>query len=237
MSTSIPMMLKELHRLRRHLRELQTELDLGPRVMKAQQDKLATEKAAHQSAHDAILRLKLKLKEDEISLQQVEMTLAKHQAHLNSAGSQKEYDAKKIEINHATTKKNELEDAILNGINDIEMRTADLPNVDKRWRDAQSEFEQSQRDALERIERMKADQAETQKKVEEAENQLPPTVKPQYDRLIKSYGPDGLAGVNGRNCRNCRTAITEQQRNNIVAGLFQCCARCGRALYIEEGTE
>lgn len=236
MSVSVPSVLKELHRLRRHLRELQSEIDLGPRVMKLQQDKLAAEDKAHKESYDAIKRLKLKQKEDEITLQQTEMSLAKYQAHLNSAGSKKEYDAKQTEIRTAAAKKGELEDAILATITEIDERTADLPNVERRWAEAQREFEQFQADAKARLDRMVADQKETAARVAEWEAKLPVEVKGQYERLVKAYGPDGLAAVNGRNCQNCRTAVTEQQKNNLLSGLFQCCPRCGRALYIAEGT-
>jgi len=235
MSTPVPPILKELHRHRRHLRDLQSEIDLGPRVMKIRQQKLADEEKAHQYAHDTLKKRKLKLKEDEGSLKQVEERLLKLQADVNMAGSKKEYDAKLSEIQTATGKKGELEDAILATMTDIEERTAGLPNVEKRWADAKAEFEQYKQDAAERLERLLADQKATQAALAAAEAKLPPEVKGQYDRLIKSYGPDGLAGVAGRTCQQCRMSITEQLKNNLAGGLFVTCPQCGRALYPAEG--
>ncbi len=235
MATPIPPVLKELHRLRRHLRELQSEIDLGPRLMKRQEQQLAAEEQAHKESHDTIKKLKLKQKEDEGTLKTVEQQLAKHEAEIHSAGSAKEFTAKQHEIEYDRARKGELEDAILAAITEIEERTADLPNVEKRWADAQKEFEQYKIDARERLERMQADQKASQALLAETEAKLPPDVRGQYDRLIKSYGPDGLAAVVGRACQQCRMSITEAQRSSLTAGSFVCCSQCGRGLYLAEG--
>lgn len=235
MSTPVPPLLKELHRLRRHLRELQSEIDLGPRVMKAQQQKLDAEKHAHQDAHDTLKKRKLKLKEDEGSLKEVEQRLLKLQADVNLAGSKKEYDAKLSEIATANGKKGEFEDAILATMTEIEERTADAPNIEQKWKDAQAEFEQYKTDAAERLQRLLADQSAAQAALAAAEAKLPAEVKGLYDRLVKSHGPEALAGVVGKTCQQCRMSITEQVKNNLMGGSFVTCPQCGRALYPTEG--
>ncbi len=236
MTTPVPPILKELHRLRRHLRDLQNEIDLGPRVMKVQQQKLASEEQTHKDAYETLKRLKIKQKEDEVSLKETEQRLLKLRADMNMAGSKKEYDAKQAEIDHATVRKGELEDAILAAMTEIEERTARLPEVDKRWADAQKEFEQYKADARERLDRLVADQKASQAALVETEAKLPADVKPQYDRLVKSYGPEGLAGVVGRSCQHCRMSITEQQKTHLIGGEFVTCSQCGRGLYIAEGS-
>jgi predicted nucleic acid-binding Zn-ribbon protein len=74
---AVPPILRECHRLRRHLRDLQAEIDRGPRVLKAQQAKLAAAEQAHKDSYDTIKRLKLKQKEDEGTLKQTEAALDK----------------------------------------------------------------------------------------------------------------------------------------------------------------
>lgn len=234
MSTlTVPQLLREAHRLRKHLRELKSEIDLGPRVLKIQEQKLATAKQTHADAHDAIQKLKLKIRDDEGTLKQVNGQLAKFEKQLNDAASPKEYEGKQSEIRQAKEKIAALEEAILTGMEDLEQKTAHLPTDDKTWADAQAEFEQFKIDAKERLERLQADQKASLAELAKVDAGFPPAVKPQYDRLIKAYGPDGIAAVSGKVCGQCRVGIAEQQKNDITAGKFICCSTCGRAMYLE----
>jgi predicted nucleic acid-binding Zn-ribbon protein len=234
MSTpTVPQLLREAHRLRRHLRELKSEIDLGPRVLKIQEQKLAAAKKANADAHDHVQKLKLKIRDDEGTLKQVNAQLAKFEKQLNDAASPKEYEGKKSEIRQAQEKVAALEEAILLGMEALEQKTADLPNVDKTWADAQAEFEQFKVDAKERLERLQADQKASLGELAKVDAGFPPAVKPAYDRLIKAYGPDGLAAISGKVCGQCRVGISDQARNDIAAGKFVCCSTCGRALYLE----
>ena len=235
MPRSVPELLKECHRLRRHLRDLQSETDLGPRVQKIQEKTLENAKAAHAAAHDHIKKTRLKQKEDEGALKQTETRLAKLLVDVNSAGSKKEYDLKLTEIATATKLKSDLEDAILIGIGEIEERTAELPAVEATWRAAQDEFAKLRSDAAERMERLKADQVASAAKLSATEAELPADVTQQYTRLVRQYGPDALAAVHGRTCQQCRTTITDEARSRLAGGAFICCTQCGRGLYPAEG--
>ncbi|MEO2088960.1 MAG: hypothetical protein ABGY75_05615, partial [Gemmataceae bacterium] len=120
MSTpTLPPTLRELHRVRKHLRELKSEIDLGPRVQKIQEQKLASEKQAHADAHDAVGKLKLKIRDDEGTLKQVNGQLAKFEKQLNDAASPKEYEGKKSEIRQAQEKIAATEELILQLMEDL----------------------------------------------------------------------------------------------------------------------
>lgn len=232
---SVPAVLKDLHRLLKHLRSLKAETDLGPRVMKAQQDQLDAEKQAHADAHDTLKKQKLRQKDEEGTLKATEVRLAKLQADLNMAGSKKEFDAKTSEIAQAKVVQGELEDSILTTIGDIDERTAAGPAVEKQWKAAQAAFARFQTDAAERLARMQADQTATQAALAAKEAELPPEVRAGYARLVKTYGADGLAAVAGRSCQQCQTKLTEQQRTTLLSGKFLGCPSCGRMLYLADG--
>jgi uncharacterized protein len=234
MSVTTPKLLQEIHRIRRHLRELQNEIDEGPRVLQIEQERLDGEKQLHQDEHDTLKKLKLKQKEDEVSLKTIEARLIKLAADMNVAGSKKEFDAKQSEIDQANAKKSELEDAILATIAEIEDRTAKIPQVEARWAEAQKEFANFQKEADGRLKRLIKDQQHTLAELAKVEPQLPPETKVTYERLIKRFGPDGLAGVKNKSCQQCRTTLTDQQRANLSGGAFVCCPQCGRGLYTAE---
>lgn len=231
---SVSSVLRECHRLRKHLRDLQAEIDRGPRVLRAEQTKLAEADAAHKDAYEAIKKLKLKLKDDEGALKTVEAHLGKLYTRSMEVTTMKEMDATKHETETANGKKSMLEDAVLSGMSEIEERTNDLPNVEKRWAEAQQEFKQYQIDAAERMERLLVEQKQAGAKLIETDAQIPDEVKSPYERLVKKHGPDALAALVGRVCQSCRHSLTEQQRNDSLNGKFLTCPNCFRALYVLE---
>ncbi len=232
MPIDIPSILRECHRLRRHLRDLKEEIERGPRVLKAQQARLATEEQEHKDAYETIKRLKLRQKEDEGSLKVVEANLDKLGTKAMTVTTMKEMEAVKHETEQANAKKGLLEDAILGAMTEIEERTANLPNVEKKWKDAQAEFAQYQVDAKERMERMLEDRTLSESELARREAELPNDMRDQYERLIKAHGPDGLAGVKGTVCGQCRSVIGESRFFELEAGKFVLCPVCGRGLYL-----
>ena len=223
--------LRECHRLRRHLRDLQAEIDRGPRVLKARQDALEAERQEHKDHYDAITRLKLKQREDEGSLKQTDTRLAKLQEQLTGISVQKEYEAKEHEIAHARKKKSELEDAILASITEIDERTAAIPAVEKKWADAQAAFAEFQREAAERLEMLKNEKAASEALLAETEKGIPDAIRPRYDKLVKAHGPEAMAGLKGKSCQACRTDLTDQKVIELRRGEFIQCSTCGKLLY------
>ena len=141
--------------------------------MKIQETQREEQRQTHELAYDTIKKLKMQQHDAEGTLQQTEMRLAKLNAELNNATSKKEFAGKESEIKHSNVKKEELEDKILTTLTDIEERTADLPNVEQRWADAQAEFEQFKLDAKQRLDRMRHDKEQTDRELADWEVENP----------------------------------------------------------------
>ncbi len=233
---SLTATLRECHRLRKHLKALQEEIDRGPRVLKIQQTRLANEEQAHKDHHEAIKKLKLKQRDDEGTLKQTETRLVKLEQQLLGITVTKEYDAKKSEIRQATELKNTLEEAIFATMAELDEKTTAVPAVEKKWADARAEFQEYQTDAAERLARMQADQAESQALLATAETLLPEKVKNLYDAQVRGRGPDGMAALKGKVCQGCRGSVTDQKAYELQSGGFVVCpnSSCGRLLYPAE---
>jgi predicted nucleic acid-binding Zn-ribbon protein len=223
--------LRECHRLRVHIRDLQAEIDRGPRVLRDAQDELDAARAEHAAHHDSIKALKLKQRDDEGTLKQTETRLAKLEDQLTGISVQKEYAAKQSEIEQAKGRKGELEDSILATIMELEEKTAAIPAAEQTWADAQAEFAQFKKEAAERLERMRADQEASRAELAKVEATLPPDLKETYDTLVKAKGPDALSAAKARVCQACRTSMTETQFLELRRDVPRTCTTCGRLLY------
>ena len=230
MSASVTVIFKELHRLRRLLRDLQAEIDLGPRVSKARLKVREAAEKAHADAHAVLGKLKLTIRGHEGTAKQVAAQLEKFEKQLESAG--KEYDAKQSEIRHAKEKIAATEEAELAAMEELEARTAALPVAAADWAAAQKQFDEDQKEGKERLDYLTAEHARASAELKGVEGTLPADLKEQYDRLVKRHGAECLAGVVGRVCQNCRTGMTEQQKLDLQSGRFLCCSNCGRGLYL-----
>ncbi|MCS6851392.1 MAG: hypothetical protein NZ700_09535 [Gemmataceae bacterium] len=223
--------LREVHRLRCYARDLQNEIDRGPRQHKAQQLKLARQEEALAQAHEAIKQLKIKLHEKELSVKATQQQIARHEKQRNEATSKKEYDALQTEILNERQKIRVLEDEILELMLAIDDKTATLPELEKAVRQAKDELVKYEQTSQTRLASFAEELEQTLKQLAEVEASLPPDVREQYARLVAAKGEDSLAAVRDRSCTACYTAITAQQHNDLLQGNFVLCKSCGRILY------
>src|SRR3954462_12157492 len=105
--------LRELHRLQRHARDLRDQIDRGPAVLKAQQNRVGRQEEQFREAQETLKKLKVEIHQKEVTLKGKQQQIAKHEKQLNEAAGKKEYDALKTEIAADRTACTKLEDEIL----------------------------------------------------------------------------------------------------------------------------
>jgi predicted nucleic acid-binding Zn-ribbon protein len=226
-------LLREIHRLRKLIRDAQTEVERGPRVLKAHQTKLATQEKAVADAKDALKHRKADVLTGESQIKSLHQALAKHEKQLDGLTGQKEIEAKEHDIANTKQLIARQEDDVLTAMTDVEERTAKIPDLEAALAKAKADFAGYEKEAAERLVRLKEEAASATKALAEEEAKLPAGVRTQYDRLVKAHGADALAPVENQTCTHCRMGITIQQYSDLQRGteiLF--CRSCGRVLYL-----
>jgi predicted nucleic acid-binding Zn-ribbon protein len=226
--------LRELHRLRRHAKNLQDEIDRQPRQLKAQQIKLARQEELQRQAQDNLKKLKVAISEKEKTLKSRHQEIAKHEKQRDEASAKKEYDALQHELTAARQACSQLEDEILAGLMETEEQTAKLPEFDKAVKQAKSELDNFDQISKDRVAGLKEELSRAQAQIKEVESSLPEDIRVTYTREVNSRGEDALALVQDKICQSCYTSITAQQSNELLQGLFVKCKSCGRILYLPE---
>jgi predicted nucleic acid-binding Zn-ribbon protein len=226
--------LREIHRIRRHAKDLQSEIERGPRLLKGQQAKVNRQEETVREAHEALKRLKMTSHDKEGQLKATLQQISKHERQLNEAGSKKEYDALKSEIADDKKKCQGLEDEILGCMADIEERTARLPELEKAVQLAKAEYADFEKSSQGRSTTLSEQLQEALRHIKQVEGTLPPDVRPAYDRLVTARGEDAMAAVEHRTCMACYTEITAQNYNDLMLSQFVLCKNCGRVLYLPD---
>jgi predicted nucleic acid-binding Zn-ribbon protein len=226
--------LRELHRLRRHIAALQEEINRVPRQIKAQQAKLARQEEELKAAQDGLKHVKVTIHQNEVALKQTHQQIAKYEGQLREITSKKEYDALQHEIASERKKCGELEDLILEGMGKAEEETARLPQLEKALKAGKDELARFETTSKERVATLTAELQKTQGQLKEVEASLPEDVRPTYERLVAAKGEDALSLAKNNTCSACHSALTMQQSNDLMAGRLVTCKTCGRIVYLAD---
>ena len=226
-------LLRELHRLRKHLRESQAEIDRAPKLLKAHQAKLAAAEKAVANAKEELKKRKAGSLTCEAQIKSLNEAVKRHEQQLDGLTAPKNIAAKQHDIDNTKVLIVKQEDELLTLMTEVDERTLKLPEIEKALVKAKADFATFEKDAAEKLKRMKDEVASATQALASEEAKIPSLIRGQYDRLVKAYGADSLAVVENQSCTQCRVGITAQQYTDLVKGSeFFCCRSCGRGLYI-----
>src|SRR5262245_49470373 len=164
---------RDIHRLRRNIKDLTTRIDQGPKQLQAQRNKVARQEEILKKAQDELKHLKVKTHDRELSLKITTDQKAKYERQLNDIMSKKEYDALKHEL--ATTREqfSRLEDEILASMMETEERQAKLPELEKALAQARADAAQFERDYQARMADLARQRDEVLRELSQVEATLP----------------------------------------------------------------
>lgn len=226
-------LLRELHRLRKLIRDAQGEIDRGPRVLKAHQTKLANQEKALADARDALKHRKADVLTGEATIKSLNQNLARHEKQLDSLTDPRQIEAKEHDIANTKQLIAKTEDDILTAMTDVDERTAKVPELEAALAKARSDFASYEKEAAERLVRLKDELTVATTALTAEEALIPPAIRGQYDRLVRAHGADAFAPVENQGCSFCRVGITQQGLADLRQGSeFICCRNCGRAQYL-----
>jgi predicted nucleic acid-binding Zn-ribbon protein len=225
---------REIHRLRRYLKDLNTRHEQAPKLQKQQADKLARQEEGLKQAHDAIKHLKVHIHEKDVSIRTEQDIIRKYEKQLKEMiTSKKEYDALTHEIAQAKATIGKLEDEALAMIGESEERAAKLPEIEATVKKAREDFAKFEQDQAESLRRYDEEKARSEAELKAAEASLAEDIRTPYLRLAAAKGADALASVQHGTCAACYTEVTPQMASDLRRGLYLVCKMCGRILYAE----
>lgn len=227
-------LLRTLHRLHRQINDLKGQLERGPRQQKAGEAAVVACEKALSDANETLKRARLAADEKQLQLKSREQRVADTQGKLNTASSNREYDALKEQIAADLQANEVLSDEIFESLEHLdELETA----VTQRAKEL-AQRQQDQTALLEQIALRQSvvtpDLERIQSELIEAEAALPPEMRQDYDRIIAARGEDGLAPVDGESCGGCYQTLSPQVMNELYLSNYVVCAACGAWLYLPE---
>lgn len=224
--------LKRLHELHLALREVQAELELGPRQIAARKQAFAKKQADLEDRRQKQKQAKVAADQKNLQLKTNETKIAELQAKLNGVSSNREYDILRGQIEADTMAKSVLEDEILEAMEAVDRTQGEIKAFEQEVTAAEGELKKFTQGIEAKIPGLKQQAEELNAQVADAEKFLPGDVAGYYRRLVQVHGADALAAVDNKSCSNCFVTLTQQMLVELNSGKLLFCKTCGRLLYL-----
>lgn len=224
--------LKRLHELHLQLREVQTELEAGPRQVAARRQSFAKKQAELEDRRQKLKQAKVTADQKNLQLKTNESKIAELRSKQNTVTSNREYDILRGQIDADTMAKSVLEDEILEALESVDRGQAELKSFEQEVAAAEAELQKFVQQLEQRVPGLKQTAEQLSAEVAAAEKFLPEDVAGLYRRLVQVHGADALAAVENKSCSNCFVKLTQQMVVELNAGRLHFCKACGRLLYM-----
>ncbi len=216
-------------RLKADLRDKPAEIENYRLAFESKKTKL-------KQLEDALKLIQVTQKDLENDLRSKEDAISKSDVQLSLLKTNKEYQAKTLEIENIKADKSVIEEKILLGYDEIEAarRAVDAERV------VVATYEKEFLSNKKSIEDQMAIWRDQLTVKESQRNRLTPDVRPdvlsRYERILNNKEGLGIVAVIAdRSCGGCYMHLTEQLVNNIKKGEeLVCCDACARILYLAD---
>ena len=227
--------LRELHRIHKQLTDLRDRLQRGPRQIKVADASVARMEAELEEVREMFKRVRVQGDERQLQLKEREARIADLQNKLNTAASNREYQALKEQIAADKQANSVLEDEILEGLEKIDDLSSQVTVAESKLNRCQEECAKVKSRVEGEKDNLLSEKDRVEKELQAAEAKLPADFKVEYDRIAQARGEDALAQVDAEVCGSCFQTLTSQMMNLLYLSKPLFCKNCGALLYLKEG--
>jgi hypothetical protein len=224
--------LAELHRLLLGLKEVQEQMERGPRQLKARQQAIAQKQVELETQRQKHKALRMSADQRSLQLKTNEAKIGELKVKLNQASSNREFDIIRAQIEADTVANSVLEDEILDALEKVDAAHIAIKKLEEEVAHAKAEETRVAAEISAAQPGHQSRQAELQTAITNAEARLPENVIVAYRRLAQAYGAAALAQVDGTTCSSCYVSLPPQMVMQVRDGHVLFCKTCGRLLYM-----
>jgi predicted nucleic acid-binding Zn-ribbon protein len=224
--------LRELHRIHQQLAELRDRLERGPKQVRAREANVTQLEARLAEAREKAKQTQMSVDRKQLDLKAGEQKVVDLRVKLNTANSNREYQALLEQIAAAEMAGSVLSDEILEGLEKIDEHAVLVKEAEKNLASGKQELEKARKGVDDSAASINADVARLEAELVEAERALPGDIKSDYQRVVRSKGADSLSSVDDGVCTGCGQQITLNMQNELQLSKLVFCKACGRLLYL-----
>ena len=187
------------------------------------------------SFEEKVKQLQLRRKDKELDLFAKEENVKKAQSQLYQLKTNKEYQAKLVEISSLKADVSLIEEDIINLLDELEKAERELNNAKKKLEEDEKKFKEEENRLKEEIKQLEIQINNLKDKRKIIADSIDSNILSTYERLLKTRSGIAIASVENENCSACHMRVTAQTINEIkMYKDLVFCEMCVRILYIKE---
>lgn len=227
-------LLRTLHRIHRQRTDLTSQIERGPRQIKAGQGLIAKALGDLEAIRENVKKSKMASDEKQLQLRSREARVTDLEAKLNTAASNREFSTLKEQIAADKQANMVLSDEILESLEHLEELEAQTSTAEAEFSNQKSEQEIRIQEVEAKLATLREDLARVESELETAESQIPAAAKKDYLRLTEAKGEEALAPVEENSCGGCYQTLTTQHIEQLRMSILIRCPNCNAFLYFPE---
>lgn len=229
-------LLRALHHIHRLRAELLTQLDRGPRQIRAGQGLIAKAAGEVAAAKQRLQKATVAADEKQLQLKSRELRIEELKSKLNTAASNREYAALKEQIAADEQANAVLSDEILEALEALDQLANDVAAAEAEHQKQQTEHQRRVVEIERNLVEVQRDLDRVESQLRDREAEIPAAARDDYRRLIESKGEDALAPVESESCGSCYQVLTTNLIDRLRLSLLVRCPSCNAFLYLADGS-
>lgn len=175
---------------------------------------------------------KLKLKQSELNLEEIDAKIARIEQRKNSIKSERELDAQNNELRNLKEEKDSLEGTVLELMDQIENFESEIAALRKEFDESSVQTDEDIRSLKDKIVKCESEAGGNRLKFNELINNLEPSAKTRFSKLINSKDGIAIAKLNGEICSHCNFQVPSAVATSAAKReSLNTCTNCGRFIY------
>ncbi|WDI41177.1 zinc ribbon domain-containing protein [Bremerella sp. P1] len=228
--------LQELHRIHRQLSDLRSRLARCPIRVNAARNRVAAAEQTVAEVKESIQSTKMTADRKQLQLRESESKIEAIEGKLNAAKTNDEFQIFKEQIAAAQMANSVMSDEILEALEKVDQLEVKLAEAGKGVESAQADQAKIEAEVEQERTGLESEIARVLELLEGVEKDIPPEVRDDYKRVVKTRGEEALAAVVNNYCTQCNVQLRIQTVSDLKLGKPVFCSSCGAFLYIP-GTE
>lgn len=176
------------------------------------------------------------LDQKQLQLKTSEAKVKELRIKLNTAQSNREYQALLEQIQAAEMANSVLADEILEALDKVDEYKKKAAQSESELAAARQKRETVRLDVSEKEPLIRGDIKRLEAELKKSESALPAEVREPYQRVVNHLGEDALAAVENQCCGGCNQQVPLNLCNKIMINLPVFCKSCGRMLYMTDAS-